>query len=304
MKIGVISPGYAMKPDQLDAAVEKLRERGHTVIVHPQCHEHYLVFAGTDDIRLAAFYDFINDPSLDVVITTRAAHGVSRFYNRLDASKINKHGGVFVGFSDQTGLCWFLSSVCSRRTVYGPILRQIYNQVTDAELDALFNAIQAPDSYDYQRLVDYETVVLEPGTATGQLVGGNLTMLQQLIGTRYPMETKGRILFFEDLDESLHHIDRIFAHLRNAGMLDDIAGVIVGRMPNCGSEDTDYGTDIKGVIAENFVGRGYPVIMGAAFGHSTIHGPDANKHIPKIAIPYLGRVRLEAMPGNIKISAV
>ncbi len=303
MKIGVISPGYAMKVNQLAVVVARLEQQGHTVVVHPQCYERHLAFAGTDDSRLAAFYDVINDPSFDVVMTTRAAHGVARIYNRLDASKINSQGGVFVGFSDQTGLCWFLSAVCKRRTIYGPILRQIYNQVTETEVDALFSAITEPQGYDFQKLVDAETVIISHGLAEGELVGGNLTMLQQLIGTRYPMDTKGRILFFEDLDESLHHIDRIFAHLRNAGILDGLAGVIIGKMPNCGSEDTDYGTDIAGVITENFGGRGYPVVMGAAFGHSTIHGPEADKHIPKIAIPYLQRVRLDATSTTIKISA-
>lgn len=294
MKIGVIAPGYAMKHEQLTEVVARLTAAGHEVRVHPQCYEKHLAYSGTDAVRRQGFLDYINDQSLDVVMTTRAAHGVTRFINSISPADIAPTGPTFVGYSDQTTLCWFLSGFCNRRSVYGPILRQVYDQVTPAEIDAIFAAVESPATYDYQKLVDDRTQVIVPGTATGELIGGNLTTLQQLIGTRYQMQTAGRILFFEDLDESLHHIDRMLWHMKNAGMFDNLAGVALGRMLNCGSEDTDYGTDIMGVLHDHFAGLGRPFVMNLATGHNTIHGEDAKTQTPKVSIPYLGRVQMVA----------
>lgn len=305
MKIGVIAPGYAMKREQLDAVVARLSAQGHSVRVHPQCYETYMAFSGTDDARYNAFLEYINDATLDAVMTTRAAHGASRFIDRVRPADIAAQGPVFVGFSDQTVLCNFLSDKCGRRSIYGPILRQVFDQVTDAEIAALFTAIADPKQYDLNNLIDARTTVITPGAATGQLVGGNLEVLTKLLGTTNDLNTDGRILFFEELDESLHHVDRCLWHLHNAGKLTKLAGVMVGRMVNCGSEDTDYGTDITGVIREHFADKGYPVIMGAAFGHNTIHGPDAKVQTPKMPVPYLLNVALTAKAdGTIGLASV
>ncbi len=269
-RVALVAPSGPL-PESSDVAraSENCRLLGLEPVVMPNCRKSWGYFAGTDQERLGDLSAALSDPAFAAVWCLRGGSGMSRIVSRLDFAGFARHPKVVVGYSDITVLLLALWTKTGVVSFHGPMARA---RLTDFSRDLLArllgNAVAAGDLDRDAAGADAEPVVtIRPGTARGRLIGGNLSLLQTLIGTAYFPDLDGAILFLEDVHEAIYRIDRILAHLRLAGALDHLAGVAIGRVTEIPPSAGDEVFGLAGVWQEYFGALGIPVASGFPFGH-------------------------------------
>ena len=269
-RVALLAPSGPL-PDSCDVAraSENCRLLGLEPVVMPNCRKSWGYFAGTDQERLDDLNSALTDPTIAAVWCLRGGSGMSRIVNRLDFAAFARHPKVVVGYSDITVLLLALWTKTGVVSFHGPMSRARLTDFSRAHLErALFNAVAAGALDDNVAGADAEPVVtITPGIARGRLIGGNLSLLQTLIGTEYFPDLDGAILFLEDVHEALYRIDRILAHLRLTGALDRLAGVAIGRVTEIPLSVGDETFGLTGVWQEYFGSLDIPVAAGFPFGH-------------------------------------
>ena len=260
--IHIISPSGAIDTAYIDGATERLRAWGHEVTEGRHAHDRWGRFAGTDEDRLADLIEALNDPSVDAILCSRGGYGLQRIIDRVP--KITK---PIIGFSDITALHQ-LSAISSQPSVHGIMCKHIATLPEESEPIQALKRLLAGDAIEYR----WESHPLNtPGKACAPIVGGNLSVLYGLQGTKFGlMQSAIRdqfpILLIEDIGERHYHIDRMMRNLRMSGVLAHLSGLIVGQFSDCEDDplmqQTVYET-IKEVVAD----YNYPILFNAPFGH-------------------------------------
>ncbi|MEM7376503.1 MAG: LD-carboxypeptidase [Pseudomonadota bacterium] len=242
----------------VDDAVALLEGWGLRVSRGVESDNHFYL-AGADDKRTAHFRAALSDPELRAVFCTRGGYGSARLWPALRHADVASPR-LLVGFSDITSLhlmaeqCW-----PEIECVHGPNLAtaQMHGDHAAQNRAALHRALFAwqPET------VALQTVV--PGRARGRLVGGCLSLIAAAMGTPYQLDADGGIVLLEDTGEAPYRIDRMLVHLRNAGLFDTAAGVVLGTMPGC----VDPYNDLLEIVSELMTPVGLPVLAGLATGH-------------------------------------
>ncbi|MCS7076164.1 MAG: LD-carboxypeptidase [Bacteroidia bacterium] len=286
--VALVAPAKKITPNVIENAISILEKWGLRVwIGRNATNEHYW-FAGTDTERVQDLQEALNNPQIKAVIALRGGYGTSRIIPHLDFSAFLQHPKWIVGFSDITILHAKINqfNVASIHATM-PIL---FDEVNDAlSLQTLKNALFGElNSYIIER--DNRNRI---GTGKGVLVGGNLSLLNVAIGTSYDVNTEGKILFIEDIDEYAYNIDRMMTHLKHSGKLDKIVGLVVGYMTDIKeSEEKFFGKEAYEIIAESVAEYNYPVCYRFPAGH------EMNNYAL-----YLGRtVSLEVNPDCVVLS--
>jgi muramoyltetrapeptide carboxypeptidase len=254
--------------------------------------------AGTDEQRLGDLNSALADTSINAVWCIRGGYGSLRLLDQVDYAAIVRHPKPLIGFSDVTVLLNAVTRLTGVVTFHGPVARAsmpAFNRwhfervLTSTEPAGRLGRIpQPPDTLVPQ---DDRIVTVRTGIAEGFLAGGNLTLLQCLIGTPYFPELAGAILFLEDVGEDLYRVDRMLAHLRLIGALRRLSGVLIGRFTKLNRSGADGALGYDEVLAEYFRPLGIPVAYGFPVGHI-----DAQWTLP------LGvRVRLDAGAGEVEL---
>lgn len=258
--VGVVAPGAAVDPQALGRGVRCLEDAGFNVRLGRAVTSREGYLAGSDADRAADLREVFTDPDVKAVIAARGGYGCGRLLGpapvigRRDAAKI------FVGHSDVTFLLTDLTQRADMVSFHGPLLAGIASGSPAAQaLIALLHGSQ-------RGWLHQANTVIRPGTATGVLTGGCLSIVTAMLGTPFAVETRGRILFLEEVNEKPYRIDRMLTHLRHAGALSSVAGVIFGEMPGC-SAGPDEAVSVLQVIEEAFRGAPYPVAYGLPSGH-------------------------------------
>jgi muramoyltetrapeptide carboxypeptidase len=215
------------------------------------------------------------DPKVDAILCVRGGYGTARVLPLLDYGQIRRHPKVFVGFSDVTSLhCAFLKDA-GLVSFHGPMLNShfIKDDLPRFTLQGFLRTVTVPRPagsicQGYKR----KTIsVLRGGRASGRLIGGNLSVLCTTVGTPHQPDFKGRILFFEDLDEVPYRFDRMLTHLLNAGLLQQVAGIAIGINANCADPKAkgarEYRQRVEDVLQERLVPLKIPIVSGLPFGH-------------------------------------
>jgi len=278
--ISVVAPAGPVVRERIERAFERLRSRGYHIKTHGDVFRSRGYLAGDDKTRAAELMAAFADPESTAVWCARGGCGVVRILDRLDYDLIRHHPKLLVGFSDITALHLALQNRTGLVTFHGPNLQDGFG--ADEEMSAtteaaLWRAIAPqqqtstalPPSYTYAesgtRDVSLRTVM--PGVARGRLTGGNLAVLSGLEGTPFEIDTVGRILFLEDVNESGYRVDRYLAQLALAGKLTEIAGVVLGSF-SC-DEDADVGDEaaLTEPLYEYLGELGVPVLAGLPAGH-------------------------------------
>jgi muramoyltetrapeptide carboxypeptidase len=271
---------------------------GYEPVLGRSAYARHGYFAGTDDQRLADLNSALQDPSTHAIWCIRGGYGSVRLLDRVDYGAMADRPKALIGFSDVTALLNAVTRLTGVVTFHGPVARASMTAfsrehfarvlTTPAAPGRLGRVPQPPDV-----LVPHENrvVTLAGGVAEGPLAGGNLTLLQCLIGTPYFPELAGAILFLEDVGEDLYRIDRMLAHLRLIGALRRLAGVVVGRFTELKRSGSDGALGFDEVLADYFGPLGIPVAYGFPVGHI-----DAQWTLP------LGvRARLDADAGEVEL---
>lgn len=292
-RVALVSASSAVPEEWLEPAIQAVKDLGLEPVVYPTC---YYVnrngnFAATDDKRAKDVMDAFLDPTIAGVLCIRGGYGAGRLLPLLDLDAIAATGKYFSGYSDVTALHIPLNNRGMRTWHTVMPSTEYYKDVGEFTMDelrwALFDG--APKTLPYPEGWRAETLV--PGVAEGVLVGGNLSLIAASLGTPWELETAGKILFLEDVDEAPYRIDGMLTHLRNAGKLDGCAGVALGYWTNCVPSDDKPSLSIDEFAAEILGGLKCPVLKNIPCGHS----------LPSMALPLGAKVRLDAAKQTLEV---
>lgn len=276
--VGLITPGtYVSDPDRL-ALVQRTVEYFE---LKPKFGRNvgkrsgYL--GGADQDRLDDLHAMFRDPEVKAVFCMRGGVGSARLLDRIDYDLIARYPKIFLGFSDVTSLHLAIHKRTGLVTFHGPVMISAFSEYTQASFRrALFEpkplgSLTNPREPNPLR-PKHVLRTVRPGRARGRLVGGNLTLLTQLMGTPFEVETRGRILFLEDVEEQPYNIDRMLTQLRLAGKFDGVAGVVWGECSDCVPREykpSFESTFSTGEVVDQVLGQlKVPVLSGLTIGHT------------------------------------
>ena len=256
--IGVVAPAGPFDRETFSSGARILEAMGFKLFIPQELFEKKGYLAGSDEHRVRIVNRLFADDSIDGIICARGGYGSMRILSFLDLEVIKSNPKVFIGFSDITTLLSILSTRCNLVTFHGPVVTSLVDASEETKR-SLFDCVSSGKKLEI-RLSGGRTV--KTGLATGQVCGGNLTLLCHLIGTPYAPSYENRILFLEDRGEAPYRIDRMLVHMKLAGCFRGIAGVILGSFEECGPVE-----DIIGIVADIFEDFAIPILAGFEAGH-------------------------------------
>lgn len=274
-RVALVAPaGPLLDHDDLTRGKELCRALGFEPVLGANAGRRYGYLAGTDDERVADLNAALADPRVDAVWCLRGGYGLTRILDRVDFGALERRPKAVIGFSDVTALLLALYRETGVATFHGPMARAPLTPFSRDHFARVLTAVKpagrlgrvAPPA-DVLVPRQGRIVGLVPGAAEGRLIGGNLTLLQCLIGTRYFPDLDGAILFLEDVNEDLYAIDRMLAHLRMTGALGKVAGVMIGQFTEMKRSTEDGALGFDEVLATHLAPLRIPVAYGFPIGH-------------------------------------
>ncbi|MDX9883922.1 MAG: LD-carboxypeptidase [Prolixibacteraceae bacterium] len=262
-RIRIVSPAGRVVAEKILPGIGLLRDQGFEVLVGEHVFAGHFQYAGTDRQRAADFQLALNDPETKAIICARGGYGSVRILEYLDFTELKKKPKWLVGFSDIT----VLHSVFNKlgiAGIHGPMpgffmqgghcsesFRKLHDSLTGKVPAYIFDA--HPQNRN--------------GETSGILVGGNLSLLYSLNGTRYELDPKGKILFIEDISEYLYHLDRMMTNFRLSGKLEKLAGLVVGSFTKMKDNDKPFGKTVEEIILDAVRDYDFPVCFSFPSGH-------------------------------------
>ena len=267
-KVAIIATARKISPVELIPAISIFESWGLHVITGKNIYKQYNQFAGNDEERAADLQEALDDPSIKAVFFARGGYGNVRIIDRIDFSGFVKSPKWLAGFSDVTVIHSHIHQCFGIETLHCTMPYSIFNFPADkTSCESMRNALFGEDML-YAFSPD---VLSRKGRAEGILTGGNLSILFSLTGSSSGIETSDKILFIEDIDEYLYHIDRMMINLKRSGKLSCLAGLIVGNMTDIKDNEIKFGNDAFGIIADAVKEYDYPVWFGFPAGHTIIN---------------------------------
>lgn len=259
-KIAITCPAKSL-PGDITSAVKLLESWGLEVILGDTVTASHHQFAGSDELRTKDFQRFLDDPSVKAIIAARGGYGTVRIIDRLDFTAFLHQPKWIAGFSDITVLHSHLHAVCNVESIHGQMPLNVPDG-TKPSLESLRKAFFG-ESLNYS----YESTSGRTGTAAGQLVGGNLTLLIMMSGSISEMSFRDKILFIEDVGEYYYSIDRMLWQLKRAGKLSEIKGLIVGGFTDLKDNTIPFGESVEDMVMSHVKEYKYPVVFDFPAGH-------------------------------------
>jgi muramoyltetrapeptide carboxypeptidase len=267
--LGLVAPASPpAEADRIPQVIERLTAQGFQVKAGKHLEQRDGYLAGFDAERAEDFNTLFTDPHVDAIFALRGGYGSCRILPLLDYPAIRSHPKPFIGYSDNTALHQTLLKEAGLITFHGPNAMEAFLPVNAASLRRMLMCSQAAGTVSLFSRQDPggETIkTAVTGGATGRLIGGNMTCLLRLIGTPYAPDFRNAILFLEDIGEKAYRVDGMFTHLRLAGVLAQIAGLVLGRFDH-GDEMERWRID--GCLQREAERIGVPAVSGAPIGHS------------------------------------
>lgn len=276
--IGIVAPAsHSALPSALRNGRKSLEALGFRTVTAPHLSDRHGFLAGRDTDRLADLEGMFADPDIQGIVCLRGGYGSARMLPRMDFGAIRARPKVFVGYSDITALHGAIHRHTGLVTFWGPMVSSDmspgfhpYNR--DAFVKAVTGTDPAGEISHPDDMPPMQTI--HGGRASGRLIGGTLSLLAAAVGTPYEFEYDGAILFFEDVGEEPHRIDRMLTQLLQADRLSRVSGIVIGECAGCGSAPNNpsfpYGSfSIEEVFADRLQPLGIPVIYGLGIGHGT-----------------------------------
>ncbi|MCW3105366.1 MAG: hypothetical protein JWO09_3806 [Bacteroidetes bacterium] len=259
-RIGIVACARKISKEELQPAVDMLQAWGLEVVFGQNLFKQQHQFSGTDEERAADLQAMLDDPAIKAVISARGGYGTVRIIDRIDFTKFRQQPKWVIGYSDITVLHSHIYNF-GIETLHAtmPINFTKNAEATETLRKALFG-----------EKLSYEVgshPLNRKGNAEAELVGGNLSLLYALTGSASDLDTKGKILFIEDLDEYLYHIDRMMISLKRSGKLSSLAGLIVGGMSDMKDNAVPFGKTAEEIIIDAVKEYDYPVCFDFPAGH-------------------------------------
>lgn len=292
--IGLIGPSGSIRTaGSLEKSVAMVEEMGFKVKLGESCGKVYGYLSGTDEVRARDVNAMFRDDTVDAIICVKGGYGTMRMLDQLDYEAVRANPKIFMGYSDITAMHIAYLEKAELVSFHGPMpascwvdglddvtLKSMLSMLMD---DCADRVISNPEGHPF--------TTVNSGVCEGRLVGGNLSLIDGLLGTPYELDTRGRILFIEDIGEKTYRLDHMLTHLRLAGKFDDCAGVVVGHFTDCPIEFPAFGLTIEEIIRDVVVPCGKPVFRGFTAGHA----------LPNLTLPLGVQCRMDADQGTITL---
>lgn len=270
-KIAVISPAGAVEHSQIIDTIKLIESKGYHIVLSPNClgkHEQGYAYSGTEEERIADLNWAFENNEISAIWATRGGYGCQHLLEHLDIDKIKENPKWYIGYSDNTAVQSFLLKL-NIASIHGQTLKTSSFGVSEESYQGIFDILEGK-SIAYQ-IAPHP--LNQNGTAEGVLVGGNLSLIYALLGTKYAFDFRDKILFIEDIGENFYALDRMLMSLELAGVFEQIKGIIVGGMNNIGSGkdnphyEESYDPQAYNIIAHRLQNYDFPKLFGFPNGH-------------------------------------
>jgi len=261
--IGVVAPSYSPRSGPLMRGVKALERAGYAVILDPDIAQLRRFQRQEDERRASNFMGMWLDPRIKAVIGGTGGYGAVRILPYLDADLFRRNPKVFVGYSDITALHLWMMRRVGLRVFHGPTLDDLLPGGVDPSLLSLHAALTCPRPNT--RLGRDIARAVRTGRAVGRVTGGNLSLVQQSIGTPYEIDTRDAILFLEEIHDPMSVADERLLHLRAAGLLRHVRGIVFGQLSLDRSEEDEFEDFLLDLVSDLDV----PILMDFPAGHET-----------------------------------
>lgn len=261
-KIAIVASARKVRAEEIKPAFTVLENWGFTPVYGQNLFNEKNQFAGKDVERLSDLQNALDDDSIKAILFARGGYGSVRIVDGISWEKFNTNPKWLIGYSDITTFHSHVHSHCNACTLHAPMAIEFNKQ--DEEQLTLIKDVLTGNGIQYKLESNHKN---RKGSASGELVGGNLSMLYSLLGSASDISTKAKILFIEDLDEYLYHVDRMMINLKRNNKLNDLAGLIVGGMSNMRDNEVKFGKTAEQIILEHVDEYNYPVAFDFEVGH-------------------------------------
>lgn len=264
--IGIIAPSGPVNREKFDAGIVRLRELGFNPVFSESIFNRDLFFAGGVRRRVDELHEMFRLTEVKAIICARGGYGSNHLLPHLNLGLIAHHPKIFCGYSDVTTLLTHFHDRLGLIGFHGPMLSKDFAYTDGVHFGSFSNASTGGQQWSITRADSPPLTALTSGTAEGKLYGGCLSLLVASIGTPYEIRTADTILFLEDLGEWPYRIDRMLMHLRYAGKLEKVRGIVFGEMVEC-SPPADSGYTLQESIRRNLEDLNIPIAFGLRSGH-------------------------------------
>ena len=293
--IGLVGISGAMHDPEVnfDKMMAVIDDMGYNVILADSCREQYGYLSGTDESRARGLNQMFRDDRVDAVVCMRGGYGVARMLDLVDFDAIRANPKLVLGYSDITALHTAIHELCGLVTFHGPMPCRGWMEFDDFTRESLVRAVTTTEPLGF--ITNPEGAApkcIVPGKCSGMLVGGNLSLIASACGTPYALDVTDKILLLEDVGELIYRLDSMLTQLRQAGMFEKCAGIVLGGFTNCTEEYEDYALHLDDIIRDIIVPAGKPVLGNMSIGHMDT----------KITVPLGVQCRLDAEAGTLEFT--
>lgn len=263
-KIAMTATARKVSREEMQPAIDIFQSWGLTVFLPDELFESENQFAGNDETRTKNLQKLLDDETIKAVFCARGGYGSVRIIDQLNFSLFTSKPKWIVGYSDITVLHNHINKNLNIQTLHAtmPINMQLHN--ADEESISSLKKLLFGENISYQ-------IASHPfnkkGEVKAKLVGGNLSVIYSLLGSNSDIDTTGKILFLEDLDEYLYHIDRMMMNLKRNGKLQNLAGIVIGGMSDMKDNAIPFGKTAEEIIFSHLKDFNYPICFGFPAGH-------------------------------------
>lgn len=273
--IGLVAPGYAIKPETLQKALDTLEKMGFKTFHTDRILGNFGYFSNTDEERVMDVNQMFANPEVDGILCARGGYGCTRILDRLDYNIIRNNPKALIGFSDITALIQAIYKETGLVCFHGPVGSTIDDKYSQKYFKKVlmkgkdFLTIKNVKLKDPKFLgnSEYERYIINPGSCQGELSGGSLTLVNALIGTPHEIDFTDKLVFLEDVEEAPYRVDRMLTQLIEGPTFSKAKGIIFGVCKGCDREKKDDNFTLKEVIMDRIAPLGIPAAYGMSFGH-------------------------------------
>ncbi len=259
--VAIVSTARKISSDKIIPAIKLLENWGLNVIIGETIGSEENQFAASDEKRIADFQQMLDNPKVKAIWCARGGYGTVRIVDKLDFSAFKKHPKWIIGYSDITVLHSQVHNF-GIETLHATMPINIENNSKQALATLKMSLFGKNLSYEFPSSEKNKS-----GNASGEIVGGNLSILYSLLGSNSAIKTNGKILFMEDLDEYLYHIDRMCMNLKRNGYFTNLKGLIVGGMTDMRDNEIHFGKTAEEIISDCVSEYNFPVVFNFPAGH-------------------------------------
>ena len=291
--VAIIAPASPVDKTLIDKCVGSLKDLGLEVVVGTSCLSEHGFLSGTDDIRANDINRMFADKNIKGIFAIRGGYGCARLLDLIDFKIIKKNPKIFVGYSDITALHIAINQKSKLITYHGPmvsteLIKGLDEYSADYYKRFLFSKEKINEIFNP---VGCNLEIINDGIASGQLIGGNLSLVCSSLGTKYEINTKNKILFLEEVDETPYKVDRMLLQLKQSGKFKDATGIILGAFTDCIASSNKKSLSLEEVFNEIILPLKKPTISNLVCGHC----------LPTLTLPLGEKVLLDANNKKVKI---